>query len=144
MPGGSGWLGVRGPRTSWGCGCSSSRCGGPRHPWRPWEALGISWKLAADGLFLCLLVPPASGRVFHQRRGSGSHSGRLIRPCLPSNNPAVSAILGPSVIGGYQESLCFQVQAQFLRPLSHGVPAFGDRLSHMPVLHYLEDLAKHA
>ena len=86
-------------------GAALSHCGGPRHPWRP-----FSWKLAADGLFLCLLVPPASGRVFHQRRGSGSHSGRLIRPCLPSNNPTVSAILGPSVIGGCQESLSFQVQ----------------------------------
>lgn len=115
-------------------GAALSRCAGPRCPWRP-----FSWKLAADGLFLCLLVPPASGRVFHQRCGSGSHSGRLIRPCLPSNNPTVSPIVGPSVIRGCQESLSFQVQVQFLWSLSQGA-----RLSHMPVLHYLEDLAKHA
>lgn len=64
--GGPGWLGVRGSQGILGMwvqlfavlvlgGC----------PWHP-----FSWKLAADGLFLCLLVPPASGRVFHQRCGS--------------------------------------------------------------------------
>lgn len=101
-----------------------------------------SW--AADGPFLCLLVPPASGRVFHQRRHSGPHPGRLIWPCLPSNNPAVSTVPGPSVRGeGHQESFSFQVQVRL--PQSHccSALAFGDGLSHTPVHHLPEELAEH-
>lgn len=69
-------------------------------------------------------VPPAAGRVLHQRRRARPPPGRLIWPHLPADNPAVSvAPVGRSVGwwsvgGGPPSSVC-----------AHHGPVFGDGTS---------------
>lgn len=67
--------------------------------WCPWalgKTLLVSWQpRPLPGGFLCLLVPPAPGRVLHQRRRARPRPGRLIQPRLPSDHPAVSVVPVP-------------------------------------------------